>query len=58
MTAPVADVKYRIRSVDFPLTYLELLDPSTTTTGTDNVRLRATKETDRQYVCHIIAIYW
>ena len=58
MTAPVADVKYRIQSVDFPLKYLELLDSSTTSTGTDNVRLRTTKETDRQYVCNIIAICW
>ena len=58
MAVPFPNVKYRIQSVDFPLMYLELLVSSTTNGAADNVKLRTTKETNRQYVCNIILICW
>ena len=55
MADPIADVKYRIQSVDFQ-TYLETSDAFPANNIAD-VRLRVIKETDRQYVCNIVAIY-
>ena len=56
MADPIADVKYRILSIDFQ-TYLETLN-SFPANNIADIGLRAIKKTDRQYVCSIVAIHW